>query len=182
MAIQLNKMGKPVEYPEGKDKAVTRFSMLIIKNAPEYDAFSAYKMADKLDLDKDEIRQCKSLHGQIRYNLIQSGFCIQYGSSQLKLTKEGRDYKNNIEPEIKAWYKKTDWYKITSIVISILALVLGYMSLQLKQSQFETEQKLNQAQESLSLLKEELTRTQDSLLLLKSQLNRKESKGTEKNK
>jgi len=182
MAISFKK--EEVNFPDGKDEAIKKYKNLIIKNAPDYDAFRFRELHNKMGLSGIEIVEIKALNSDLTQMLINSELCTKHGGTYFKLTDKGRELKNYVEPKT-----PIDWYKISAIIISLLTLYLGYVNYQLKKSQSLSEQELiqsqktlSESQKSLSDLEVKMIQLQDSLSLLKLKLSLKENKGIGKSK
>lgn len=156
MAIKLNQQGKPMDYPEGKDATIKKFTQMILDNAPEYDDFSIRNIAANLNLDKDELRRCQSLSSKIRDSLKESGYCVRYGNNRLKLTHEGREFKNR-QPEAKP--KLTRYQKIYLPLFVVFGLSTFFFSF----LNYHSNKTVDSLKEKYNLLESDFAHYRDSV-------------------
>ncbi|WP_204344330.1 hypothetical protein [Psychroserpens algicola] len=93
-----NNFGLPVEYPQGKDKALQDFIDLTLTRAPRYDKFNVYSLAKELELSDLEIKQYQELSFDIRKHLVLNNYAEFQGSNKIYLTDKGRDYSKPTKP------------------------------------------------------------------------------------
>jgi hypothetical protein len=157
---QLNNYGVTPKY--NKDEYLKKLIPLVIKNAPEFDNFSIFDLHEDLNLNKNDKIIFKDLSSEIRINLVERGIVKMYGSSQVKLTDDGRDKKNGTEPGNRiSKYQKI--YLALFICFSLSTMFFAY-------SNYSSNNRNELLQTEIDSLKAEYLIYKDSVAKLKSKV------------